>query len=301
MPQKYSRFLSSPSTSIQLMGRPFALRGGVVNPFPADDYLQQLVDWRDNAMQTVAPGPYTVEEPDYYKDEKAWGTWDWDRQMHIRGLSEEWNYKYVKRGIENYGLDVILHIAPLPFEDPGNFLWNLRWAEHPLWAKKAKLISVDIEYGPAWVEFIASDFRTPAGYHHHVSVCYTHELKEWFDHLWSDRGREFALEQAYQWYMKYQVIRERYDRKRARLKGRFTSGMTYQLNQDSNIEGLDVPYVLWDGFSGADYTVEPNCDPEMFFVHTLPGNNFNELAKQNKLNTGSYKSLQHMHVSLLLE
>ena len=68
---RYSRFLNSPSASIQLLGRPFALRGGVINPFPPDDHLQRLLDWRKNAMQTVDPGPYEVKEPD--KKAKEWG------------------------------------------------------------------------------------------------------------------------------------------------------------------------------------------------------------------------------------
>jgi hypothetical protein len=250
-------------------------------------------------MQTVAPGPYTVEEPEKHTNEHA--EWDWNRQMFVRGLSNDWDLQYIKDGIKWHGLDVILHIAPLPFRDPDDFIWNLEWKNNPLWYKDYKLLYIGIEHGPAWVEFIASDFRTPTEYHYHVSLVYTYELKEWYDHLWHTHGREFADAAATQWFMNYQIVRERYDGKRARLKGRLTNGLTLQINKDCKVEGLEAPYILWDGFSGATYDVESNCDQDMLFVHTLPGNNFHERYVRKELNSGSYKSLQHMHVSLLLE
>ncbi len=98
----------------------------------------------------------------------------------------------------------------------------------------------------------------------------------------------------------YQVIRERYDGKRARLRGRLTTGNTLQLDETCKVADLDIPHILWDGFSGVGNDIHPDCDPQMLFVHTLPGNNFQELIAQKQIISGECKAQQHMHVSLLI-
>ncbi len=94
--------------------------------------------------------------------------------MHIRGLSEERNYNYVKQGIGWYGLDVILHVPAPPFTDERDLISNLEWENNPLWYWKTKILfKIDIEHGPSWVEFIASNFRTPPEYYAIVkNLCY---------------------------------------------------------------------------------------------------------------------------------
>lgn len=296
---RYSKFMGKPDTTLALLGRPFAMRGGT-NPFPADDdYLQRVLDWRSNAIATVNPGNYEVPEP---ADDSEWDEWDWNRSAFIRGLTQDdWILNYLKGAIEFYGLDVTLRIPALPFDDSTTetFLHNWQDRYHAIWTDEAyNLIQIYTDHGPSWVEFVASNYQTPN--HHHISLCNSWELWDWYKYLWKNVGPEVADNAAVQWWTKYKVIRARYDGKRARLKGKLTRGLTLSLNEDSRVDGLHPPYIVWDGFSGSGYDVVANCDPDVHYVHTLPGSNFQMLVDTEQGNSAHYKSLQHMHVSLLI-
>ena len=254
-------------------------------------------------MSTVKPGPFQRPEPED-KSSNEWEAWSWERKMWTRGLHNESDYNYLKSRIQWHGLDVVLGIPKLPFDDDvghDDFIYNWRWSNHPMWTDPAyNLIQIYTEHGPSWLEFIASDFRSPEDHHHHISLCNAWELKEWYNHLWDTKGADHANAMAVQWFTKYKVIRARYHGRRARLKGRLTGGLTYALDADTGVEDLTPPYVLWDGFSGTGEEVQNDCDPDVLFVHTLPGNNFAARIKSGEPSSW-FKSTQHMHVSLLLD
>ena len=67
--------------------------------------------------------------------------------------------------------------------------------------------------------------------------------------------------------------------------GRLTRESTLELDGHTQVDGVESPnHKLWDG---------PGGDPDMRFIHTLPGNNFPAGSR-------SHKSKHNFHVSLLI-
>jgi hypothetical protein len=204
-----------------------------------------------------------------------------------------------------HGLDVTLRINELPFADnlsDEQFIEQWNDYSHPFWNDpNFHLIRVDLEHGPHWLEFVASNFEMEQGVHHHISLCYRTELDTWWKHLKNTSGWNTANEAALRWWKTYKTVRARYDGRRARLKGwKFTSGYTFPLTWETIVDGLDPPYILWDGFDHPESRVAWGCDEDVLYIHTLPGGPFPELIKQPKQKSSWYKSVQHMHVSMLI-
>jgi hypothetical protein len=235
---------------------------------------------------------------------------------HPRGLFNPRDRKWVMDAMTYYGLDVILEIPELP--DYLTYYSSDFWKDYA-W----NLIKINLTPGPLWIDFIASSFDMK-DYHYHISLCYRDELWDW----WDSQGRE--IETMDTWIANYNIMRQRYNGKRARLRGRITGGYTLQLNGETRVEGLDEPFILWDGSSGYSCWAEganvredeseiTEGDQAVRYVHMLPGNNFRAILRdevqdcvtQNQARapgeperqpwkSGDYKSLQHMHVSMLM-
>ena len=115
-----------------------------------------------------------------------------------------------------------------------------------------------------------------------------------------------------EWFDRYEAIRNRYDGRRARLYGDFTAGKTLRLNKYTRVEGLDAPYIIWDGMVARYFKDEygndtptmqlqsGHTDADVRFAHTLPGHDFGMRVAHWKESSAHYKSLQALHVSILL-
>ena len=321
---KFSRFTHPPITDATLMGHR-KLFGGA-SPFENEEHnrrLTQVRDWlQSRRNRAPSPPPMEVDDDDDEERKKARKEYmDW----HPRGLHNPADRDWVVNTMWSYGLDVRLEIPELPI--PSQWEARKEYLEYKysyFWTHNDwNLIKINIHPGPLWIDFVASNFNIGDN-HYHISLCYRDELWDW----WHLKGRTLASMD--QWIHSYNTMRRRYDGKRARLRGRLTNGYTLALDGDTRVEGLDEPYIIYDGFAGfscwEDGGVIQEADPEptigdheVRFVHMLPGNNFRNLIRdevqqcliqnrarapgQQKIEpwlSNKYKSLQQMHVSMLL-
>ena len=148
-----------------------------------------------------------------------------------------------------------------------------------------RLFQVYTHPGPLFIPFIASNYIKDPEQDYHISICYREELWNWYKHLESERGWEYANGMLQRWVDTYRIVQTRYTGRHARLMGRLTRGSTLELDGHTQVDGVESPnHKLWDG---------PDGDPDMRFIHTLPGNNFPAGSR-------THKSKQNFHVSLLL-
>jgi hypothetical protein len=244
---------------------------------------------------------------------------------HPRGLFNPRDRKWVMDAMTYYGLDVILEIPELPIpSQPNQRYWYLSNKYSGFWQDYDwNLIKINLTPGPLWIYFIASNFDMKDN-HYHISLCYRKELWEWWEYL------KWDMDTMDDWITQYNIMQQRYNGKRARLRGKITGGYTLQLNGETRVEKLDKPFILWDGSSGYSCWAEganvredeseiTEGDQAVRYVHMLPGNNFRAILRdevqdcvtQNQARapgeperqpwkSGDYKSLQHMHVSMLM-
>jgi hypothetical protein len=260
---------------------------------------------------SMDPGRYPRTAPPEYlssKDRKAgrknpkYLHWEVERETWTRGFSMK-DFAWLETQINISGLDVFLRIPRIP----NNVNRVDQWFTNPqskFW-QGSSLVSIDLDHGPLWLEFIASDFRHASDVHHHISLCYKKELWKWWE-----THQDMSLIQ--EWFDRYEAVRKRYDGRRARLYGDFTTGKTLKLNRYTRVEGLDTPHIIWDGMVARyvkdEYDKEvPTMqlqngytDDDVRFVHTLPGNDFGIRVAHWKESSAQYKSLQPLHVSMLL-
>ena len=321
---RFSKYTNKLLTEPRLMGNK-GLFGGVA-PFDNEVYttsLQNIQNWLVQKRQYPVgdpPAPPGADAEDWARRE-----YETNSPWHQRGLSDPRSRGWIEDALTDYGLDVMLRIPALPLsentEERRNqlFSWTSDFWSNYDW----NLIKINIEPGPLWIDFIASDFSIGDN-HYHISLCYRRELGDW----WALKGYDMTV--MNEWINHYENMKRHYDGKRARIKGHRTSGYTIELRGETRVEGLNEPYILWDGVKGfscwedegrmwVDDPVRDPGDNDVFFVHTLPGNNFKdkiqedvdrcitenqtkgpgESRAQSSISSG-YKSLQNMHVSMLL-
>ncbi len=66
------------------------------------------------------------------------------------------------------------------------------------------------------------------------------------------------MESTDEWIGHYNATREKYNGRRARLRGRLAGGFTLELNGATQMKGLDEPHTLFDGNKSYQCWAEDN-------------------------------------------
>ena len=255
---------------------------------PTDTYLRWMREKLDS-ISDYAPPAFEQPQPQKYVEgtwdtnpeyDEWWGARDWYERGMTRPDESDIAWE-IEQTISQQGLDVILEMRPLPDGDD----WFLDGRSTVWSSDEWNLFMIKTNPGPLFINFIASRYRIDPTTHYHISIVYRNELLEWYNHLEQTRGEDYAVRMLRRWFGTYRIIQSRYNGKHARLMGHLTRGRTLQLNDQTHVDGVGSErFKLWDGDGG---------DPDMQFLHRLPGNDF-------PVGSSSHKSKQDFHVSLLL-
>lgn len=258
--------------------------GGMVEPPAAppppmirpenEHHLDAALAWKVHESRRHLP-PFTKPEPrwrDYdseaaHKD--AWEEWNLERQFHERGIiyngwrdRDDWGSEvgYIKKVQHQCGLAVVLSIPDISFniENFGNATdYRREIYTHNIFTE------IRTDPDDKFLGLVLSNtYHTPN--HYHISLTHTYDV---------GHGFKYNKKKMREWVRKYDIIRERYNGRRARLGlGKWGNGFTYYINDDTVVEGLEKPFNIFS-------------DPDVHFVFHVPD---------------KYKAGDGMHVSLLI-
>ena len=262
--------------------------------------LQRARRWLEDRQGRAKRRGVAFPEPEPPRESEGRADWEWREAMWRRGLEDEAEFWWIHGVITRGGLDVRLRVGGIPFEGMGDaeIIECFQDSSHEFWTlDEFNLLKVDLELGPLWTEFVASDFVAPDGHHPRISLCYRNEMWRWYGGLWQSDGAAVAGAAVVRWVRAWTRMRRRYDGAEARLRGRLSGGLTLQLVAGTTVEGGRGP--LWDGHEQGGQGVSGDFDLDVHFVHTLPGNRFAQHVAAGEPSS-RFKALQHMRVSLLL-
>jgi hypothetical protein len=242
------------------------------NEWALDDALQ----WKSEMSARRLPA-FTKPEPqwdsgdyDAWEDYvEAWYNWGLQRQFHDRGIifedagdRDKWDSEvgYIKKIHQLCGLAVVLSIPEIEFR--GESFGNARDYRNEDYTHN---IFTEIRTDPdqKFLGLVLSDeYRTDN--HYHITLTNTYDV---------GHGYNYNKKKIQEWKRRYNIIRERYNGRRARLGlGRWGGGYSSYVSDDTVVEGLERPYNIFS-------------DPDVRFVFRVPG---------------KYRANDDMHVSLLI-
>jgi len=228
------------------------LRGGMTtqprapNLIPVEDDLDRARRWQTymRTMRQRELQDADLREPhEWYRDPdgnwvqrsadelaEAYARWEFNiRNMRYNDWNDRWDSAtdigYIHDVHRQFGLDVIMHIPHITFTR-ANF-GSVAEIEANNWANDI-FTEIRIEPGPHFVDLNSSgEYTTP--HHYHITLVHTFDV---------GKGFNYEDDKIKEWIHNYNLLREKYDDRHARLKlDRWGNGYTFYI-REAVVNGL---------------------------------------------------------------
>lgn len=187
--------------------------------------LKYALEWQQSQKRTHTGDAFMEAEPDQYDAEHE--NWAWRKNLHERNVSDT-EFNWLKTQVGYHGLEVVLHLDPFPASY--NDFWNEANRKNPD-DSYAVLWQIRIEKGDHFLELSnAAQYDAPFDYH--ITLGYLNDLVN---------IRVINSEDRYQQALaRWDMLRKRYDRKRAWLRG-IMKGSGIWLDYNTHVQNVEPP------------------------------------------------------------